>query len=100
MLVNEHTLSAGEMVAAFVKENRLARIIGTPTGGQVLGGANFAVGHGFVIRFPAAGWYSWSGAIVEGCGVQPDVDAPLSTERLRDGKDNQLDAAVAEVESI
>jgi carboxyl-terminal processing protease len=100
MLVNEHTLSAGEMVAAFAKENRLARIVGTRTGGQVLGGANFAVGHGFVIRFPAAGWYSWSGAIVEGCGVQPDVDVPLSTERLRDRKDNQLDAAVAEVESI
>lgn len=100
MLVNEHTLSAGEMVAAFAKENRLARIVGTRTGGQVLGGANFAVGHGFVLRFPAAGWYSWSGGIVEGCGVQPDVDVPLSTERLRDGKDNQLDAAVAEVESI
>jgi C-terminal processing protease CtpA/Prc len=97
MLVNEHTLSAGEMVAAFAKENRLARIVGTRTGGQVLGGANFAVGHGFVLRFPAAGWYSWSGGIVEGCGVQPDVDVPLSSEGLRQGKDNQFEAAVAEV---
>jgi hypothetical protein len=41
-----------------------------------------------------------AGGIVEGCGVQPDVDVPLSTERLRDGKDNELDAAVSEVESI
>ena len=89
MLVNEHTLSAGEKVAAFAKENRLARIVGTRTGGQVLGGANFAVGHGFVIRFPAAGWYSWSGTIVEGCGVQPDVDVPLSIDTLRQGTDNQ-----------
>lgn len=97
MLVNEHTLSAGEMVAAFAKENRLARLVGTRTGGQVLGGANFAVGHGFVLRFPAAGWYSWSGNIVEGCGVQPDVDVPLSSEGLRQGKDNQLEAAVVEV---
>jgi hypothetical protein len=37
-------------VAAFAKENRLARILGTRTGGQVLGGANFALGHGFVLR--------------------------------------------------
>jgi C-terminal processing protease CtpA/Prc len=100
MLVNEHTLSAGEMVAAFARENGLARIVGTRTGGQVLGGANFAVGHRFVIRFPAAGWYSWSGAIVEGCGVQPDVDVPLSIDALRHGKDNQLDTALGEAHAL
>jgi C-terminal processing protease CtpA/Prc len=100
MLVNEHTLSAGEMVAAFAKENRLARIVGTRTGGQVLGGANFTVGHGFVIRFPAAGWYSWSGAVVEGCGVQPEVDVPLSIDALRHGNDNQLETALAEVQAM
>jgi len=100
MLVNEHTLSAGEMVAAFAKENRLAKIVGTQTGGQVLGGANFSVGHGFVLRFPAAGWYSWSGAIVEGCGVQPDTEVPLSLEGLRQGKDNQIETAIAEVQAM
>jgi C-terminal processing protease CtpA/Prc len=52
---NAMALSAGEMVAAFAKANGLAKIIGTRTGGQVLGGANFSVGHGFTIRFPAAG---------------------------------------------
>jgi carboxyl-terminal processing protease len=100
MLVNEHTLSAGEMVAAFAKENGLATIVGTRTGGQVLGGANFSVGHGFVLRFPAAGWYTWRGAIVEGRGVEPDVDVPLSLEGLRHGRDNQLEAAVAAVETM
>ena len=100
MLVNEHTLSAGEMVAAFAQENGLARIVGTRTGGQVLGGANFSVGHGFVLRFPAAGWYTWRGAIVEGQGVAPDVDVPLSVEGLRQGRDNQLDVAVATLEAM
>jgi C-terminal processing protease CtpA/Prc len=99
MLVNEHTLSAGEIVTAFAQENGLARIVGTRTGGQVLGGANFSVGHGSVLRFPAAAWYTWRGAIVEGRGVEPDVEVPLSTERLRQGKDNQLEAAVATLES-
>jgi len=100
MLVNEHTLSAGEMVAAFAAENGLAKIVGTRTGGQVLGGANFSVGHGFVLRFPAAGWYTWRGAIVEGQGVSPDIDAPLSVEGLRQGKDNQLEAAIATMETM
>ena len=100
MLVNEHTLSAGEMVGAFAAENGLARIVGTRTGGQVLGGGNFSVGHGFVLRFPAAGWYTWRGAVVEGKGVEPDVDVPLSAEGLRHGRDNQLEAAIATVEAM
>ena len=53
------------MVGAFAAENGLARIVGTHTGGQVLGGGNFSVGHGFVLRFPAAAWYTWR-AVVEG----------------------------------
>jgi carboxyl-terminal processing protease len=100
MLVNEHTLSAGEMVAAFAKENGLARLVGTRTGGQVLGGANFSVGHGFTIRLPAAGWYTWSGTVVEGRGVDADVEVPLSMEALRRGEDDQFQAAVSEVHGL
>jgi carboxyl-terminal processing protease len=100
MLVNEHTLSAGEMVAAFAHENGLARIVGSQTGGQVLGGANFSVGNGFVLRFPAAAWYTWRGAVVEGRGVSPEVDVPVSSDELRHGNDNQLKAALDAVHSM
>jgi len=100
MLVNEHTLSAGEMVAAFAQENGLARIVGGQTGGQVLGGGNFSVGQGFVLRFPAAAWYTWRGAVVEGRGVSPDVAVPLSTEALRQGNDNQLKVALEVVQAV
>jgi carboxyl-terminal processing protease len=93
MLVNEHTSSAGEMVAAFAAENKLATLIGVRTAGQVLGGANFPVGHGFILRLPAAGWYTWTGSIVEGRGISPDIEAQAS--KLRVGEDNQLEAAVS-----
>jgi carboxyl-terminal processing protease len=100
MLVNEHTLSAGEMVAAFAQESGLAKIVGSQTGGQVLGGGNFSVGQGFVLRFPAAGWYTWRGAVVEGRGVSPDVDVPWSSEELRKGNDNQLKVALDVVQAM
>ena len=100
ILVNEHTLSAGEMVAAFAQENGFARIVGTRTGGQVLGGGNFSVGQGFVLRFPAAAWYTWKGAVVEGRGVSPEVDVPLAPEELRQGNDTQLKAALDVVQSM
>jgi carboxyl-terminal processing protease len=97
VLINEHTLSAGEMVAAFIAENHLGTLVGTRTGGQVLGGGNFTVGRGFVLRLPAAAWYTWRGAVVEGVGVPPDVEISLSPAALREGRDTQLEAAIATV---
>ena len=38
ILVNEHTVSAGEMVAAFAAENKLATIVGTETAGRLIPG--------------------------------------------------------------
>ena len=97
LLINEHTLSAGEMVAAFIAENHLATLVGTRTGGQVLGGGNFTVGQGLVLRLPAAAWYTWRGVVVEGVGVAPDVEVPLSLADLRRGRDTQLEAATTRV---
>jgi carboxyl-terminal processing protease len=97
VLINEHTLSAGEMVAAFIAENHLATLVGTRTGGQVLGGGNFTVGHGFVLRLPAAAWYTWNGTVVEGVGVPPHVEVPLSPVELRAGRDTQLEVATTTV---
>ena len=100
MLINEHTLSAGEMVAAFAAENGLATLVGTRTGGQVLGGGNFAVGSGFVLRFPAAAWFTWSGTAVEGQGVSPNHNAPfISSSRRVDDSQLELAAEIARASS-
>ncbi len=100
MLINEHTLSAGEMVAAFAAENNLASLVGTRTGGQVLGGGNFAVGSGFVLRFPAAAWFMWSGASVEGSGVSPHLKVPADPPARRVGTDSQIDVALETVREL
>lgn len=94
MLINEHTCSAGEMVAAFAAENKLATLVGTRTSGQVLGAGNFRVDENFLLRIPAAGWYTWQGDMVEGHGVPPDVEVPLAISELRQGRDSQYDAAI------
>jgi C-terminal processing protease CtpA/Prc len=100
MLTNEHTLSAGEMVAAFAAENNIATLVGTRTGGQVLGGGNFAVGSGFVLRLPAAAWFMWSGTIVEGVGVPPHREVPLDPLEQRTGADSQLVAALSTIRGL
>lgn len=100
LLVNEHTHSAAEMVASFAKQNRLATLVGTRTAGEVLGGANFKLAGGYVLRMPVAGWYTWQGDCIEGKGVEPDVIVENSAESLGVGVDTQLERALLTAQSL
>ena len=73
ILVNEWTNSAGEMLAAFAAENKLATIVGQKTRGNVLGAQNTSVGGGYWLRLPVFGWYTAEGTCLEGRGVMPDM---------------------------
>src|SRR5712692_5809050 len=94
VLINEYSHSAAEMVASFAKENHLATLVGTRTAGEVLGGANFKLPGGYVLRMPVAGWYTWQGECIEGKGVEPDVPVENSPESLATGVDTQLEKAL------
>lgn len=94
LLVNEHTVSAGEMITAFAAENKLATIVGSETAGRLLGGTGFKVGHGYLVILPKAAFYTWQGKSYEGHGIKPDVSVPWSAEAVRQGRDNQLERAV------
>ena len=74
LLVNEHTASAAEMLAAFAAENKLAKIVGTKTAGRLLSGSAFRVGHGHILRVPTAAYLTWSRQSLEGTGITPDVE--------------------------
>jgi carboxyl-terminal processing protease len=100
LLVNEHTISAGEMVAAFAAERALATLVGVRTDAQVLGAATFSLGHGFILSLPIAGWYTPRGVLLEGRGVSPNLEVALDPVELRQGSDNQLQAAVEKVNSM
>ena len=100
VLINEHTHSAAEMVASFAKENCLATLVGTTTAGEVLGGANFKLPSGYVLRMPVAGWYTWRGECIEGRGVEPDVAVENLPESLATGVDVQLEKALEVVRTL
>lgn len=100
LLINEHTRSAAEMVASFANQNHFAMLVGTRTAGEALGGANFRLAGGYVLRMPVAGWYTWQGDCIEGKGVEPDVVVENSAETLSAGVDTQLEKALQIVESL
>ena len=98
ILVNEHSASAAEMLAAFAQENKLATIVGTKTAGRLLSGRAFNVGEGYMLGLPVAAYYTWDGALLEGTGVLPDVEIDLSCDDLAAGVDSQLHEAIKVVQ--
>ena len=99
MLVNEHTLSAGEMVVRSQRRMGWRESSERARAARCLAAATFRSAMDSCCGSqPPAG--TWRGAVVEGKGVEPDVDVPLSPEGLRHGRDNQLEAAIATVEAM
>src|SRR5208282_333529 len=94
ILVNEHTASAGEMLAAFAEENGLATIVGTKTAGRLLSGSTFRAGAGYILGLPVAAYLTWQGRLIEGKGVTPSVPVDLPADRLMAGEDPQMEKAL------
>lgn len=100
VLVNEQTVSAGEMIAAFAKERSLATIVGTTTAGRVIPGSGFKCGHGYRVILPPARYVTWDEQVYEGRGVTPDAVETWDPAVTRAGGDNQLAAALRIVRAL
>ncbi len=100
ILVNEHTSSAGEMVAAFAQENGLATIVGAKTPGRLLSGSAFKACFGYMVGLPVAAYLTWEGRLIEGKGVSPTVSVEMKPEQLLAGEDPQMQRALQIVGGI
>ncbi len=72
VLVDESTTGAGERIAAFAQERKLAPVVGARTAGKLICCSVYKVGHGYFVRIPARAWYTWSGELLKAKGVVPD----------------------------
>lgn len=84
ILVNEHTISAGEMAAAFASENRLAKIVGTETAGRLIPGSGVKIGAGYILVMPKAEYRTWGEQRFEGHGIKPDLLVPWVPDHSSD----------------
>jgi carboxyl-terminal processing protease len=90
ILVNEHSASAAEMVAAFAAENGLATLVGTRTAGRLVASSAFKVGEGYRVVLPVAAFFTWAGTNLEGKGIEPTYSEPLSVNDLWSSHDSQI----------
>ena len=97
LLVNEQTLSDGEMTAQGFKTLGLGKIIGTETYRWIIFTSGRGLVDGSFYRIPAWGCFTLDGKDLEKNGVAPDINVRTSfTDRL-ENKDPQLDKAIDEI---
>jgi carboxyl-terminal processing protease len=92
LLIDEHTRSAGEIMAYGYQHSAFGFVVGTPTAGAVLSG-DLSVMPGDLLLYVAFLGHEFDGQPLEGVGVIPDhrVERPLP---YASGADPVLDTAV------
>ena len=98
-ILNENSASDGDIFPAMFKEAGLGPLIGKRSWGGVIGiGNRGTLIDGGSIFVPESAFASAKGEwIIEGYGVDPDIVVDNDPKSLIEGRDPQLERAVAEV---
>jgi len=96
VLCNAHSFSNAEIFSHIMKDAGLATIIGEPTPGGVISTSSVNLMDGSTLGIPSGGNWRLSGEDMEGpdAGCIPDIIVLIDPEGVREGRDNQLEAAV------
>jgi carboxyl-terminal processing protease len=94
VLVDELSASTTEILATALQRLGRARIFGGPSAGQALPAVVTKLPNGDRLMYVIGDFAGPDGNRVEGNGVTPDEETPLSRSALLSGRDQAFDAAV------
>ena len=100
ILVDGSSASTSEILAGGLKDLGRARIFGTRTASAALPSFIEVLPNGDGFQYAIANYISEGGKPLEGIGVAPDVETPITRKALLEGKDPALDSAVGWIQSI
>ncbi len=95
VLIDSLSYSAAEIFAGGLQESGRLTVVGEKSAGQALPSTTIQLATGALFMYPFANFQTPKGYSIEGKGVEPDVNIPRERKSLLEGKDAQLDAAVA-----
>jgi carboxyl-terminal processing protease len=99
ILVDELTASASECFAGGLQDLGRARLFGARTMGQALPAATRQLTNGDALMYAIADFVTSRNRSLEGKGVTPDEEIPLSRRALAAGRDEPLERALAWIDS-
>ena len=99
MLINQFAGSGGDMFPWLFRHEKIGPLIGKRTWGGLIAAFGFPLVDGGGINAPDVAFYNpetgkWD---VENWGVAPDIDVELDPYLWRQGRDSQLERAIAEL---
>ncbi len=95
VLVDGVSISTAEVFAGGLQGIGRARVFGTPSAGMALPSMIDRLPNGDALQYPMAHQYDPRGAPIEGEGVVPDEQVPLTRDALLQGRDPAMDAALS-----
>ncbi|HEX4591810.1 MAG TPA: S41 family peptidase, partial [Gemmataceae bacterium] len=94
VLINERTYSDAEVLPNALRTLNQAKLVGQPTGGQVIFTYRVRLIDGSMLMLPRTGVYTMKGVNMERQAVQPDVTVATTPDQAAKGDDPQLAKAV------
>lgn len=94
VLIDEATASAAELMAAALREQARATLIGAKTSGAVEASVLFDLSDGSALSVTIQRLATGLGRRLEGVGITPDIAMALSAADLDQGRDEQLGRAM------
>jgi carboxyl-terminal processing protease len=100
VLIDALSGSTAEVLAAALQESGRAEVVGERSAGMVLGADTRRLPTGALLLYARAGFTTSDGVALEGRGVIPDVEKKLDRETLLKGRDEQLEEAVRQIQTL
>lgn len=94
VLVNNGTASAAEIIAGAFLDSGKTALIGEKTFGKGSVQGLYPLSDKSVLHLTTAKWLTPSGAEIDGVGLKPNLQIPLTPEDTAKGLDPQLDRAI------
>ena len=94
MIVNEGSRSAKEILAYGFQQYKIGTVVGAKTPGAVVAGRAFLMQDGNLLYVAVADVYLDGNQRLEGKGVTPDIEVPMTIEYAQ-GNDPQKETAIA-----
>lgn len=98
VLVNGYTASASEILTGAIKDYGIGTVMGTTTFGKGIVQAILSLRDGSAIKVTISRYFTPSGKNIHEIGIEPDIEVKYDSEAYKkDGTDNQLEAAMEEI---
>ncbi len=95
VLTNGGTASASEIVAGALQDYDRATLIGEKTFGKGSVQLIYELSDDSRLHVTVAKWFTPSGNAIDGIGLQPDIEVPVTEEDRNQGRDPQLERAIS-----